>query len=345
MNRTRVVVIGGGQNSEHGVSLASAAGVSRALADAGHHVTQLTISQDGIWLDRHHHPLGRTRPDSLARAIDLVATYDVAVPMVHGAHGEDGTLAALCDLAGIRSVGTGVIGSAIGMDKCATKRLATSLGISVANGTVTTTADLVFEHPVVVKPVVAGSSHGVSLVQSAAELGPALTRALALSSRVLVEEVLVGREVDIAVMRCADGSLLVGPPLEIHTPDGALFDTGLKYASPVDGNGGHARDSQGAMTCFEVPAPLTTQVQEEMEAAALAMYEALDANGVGRVDFVVTAQGLVLNEVNTTPGMTEHSQVPRMFDAIGVSYGALLEELVAAARRPVGLAGRVSLPS
>jgi D-alanine-D-alanine ligase len=311
--RTRVIVIGGGQNCEHDVSLASAAAVRRALT--GFDVLPLTIARDGSWLGANGRPLADTRAAGLARAIALMGSYDVVIPMVHGRLGEDGTLAALCELVGVAYVGPGVRGGAVAMDKWTTKLVAEALGIRAARGSLVTSASATYTGPVVVKPVSAGSSHGVSLVTAAEELAPALERALALDDRALVEEVLAGREVDVAVLRRADGSLLVGPTLEIKAS--GFFDTTRKY--------------DGSAT-FEIPATLTCVETTEIEDAALALFEAMGCQGVARFDFFVTDDGVVLNEVNTMPGMTEQSQVPKMFAAAGIPYAALLGELVEAAR-------------
>ncbi len=312
---SRVVVIGGGESCEHEVSLASAAAACRALR--GHDVLPLTIGRDGTWLGANGRPLACTRASSLARAISIIGSYDVVVPMVHGPLGEDGTLAALCELAGVAYVGTGTRGGAIAMDKWSTKLVAAALGIGVARGSLVTSAEATYDEPVVVKPVAAGSSHGVSLVQSPDELRPALEAALALDDRALVEEVLVGREVDVAVLERVDGSLLVGPTLEIDAH--GFFDTARKY--------------DGSAT-FTIPAPLTGVETKEIEDAALALFAALGCRGVARFDFFVTDRGVVLNEVNTVPGMTEESQVPKMFAAVGLPYAALLDELVRASLRP-----------
>jgi D-alanine-D-alanine ligase len=164
---------------------------------------------------------------------------------------------------------------------------------------------------VVVKPVAAGSSLGVSLVRRGEDLAPALTAAFALDSGVLVEDVVVGREIDIAVLSRADGSRLVSPALEIVV-DG-VFDYEEKY-------GGHAS--------VVVPAPLDETERKELEDAAVAVYDALGCGGVARVDFFVTDDGPVLNEVNTMPGFTAESQVPKMFAAAGVAYPELLDLLV-----------------
>ncbi|MFC7497369.1 MULTISPECIES: D-alanine--D-alanine ligase family protein [unclassified Nocardioides] len=306
--RTRVAVIGGGQNCEHDVSLASAASVAAALEPSRYDAVPLTIGRDGTWRDRGLRPIG------LSGAAQVLRGCDVVFPVVHGPRGEDGALAALCELAGLPYVGSGVRPGAIAMDKWATKLVAGAAGLATAPGllvTAATAAHLRWTHPVVVKPVAAGSSRGVSLVRSADALRPALDAALALDDRALVEDVVVGREIDVAVLRCADGTLLAAPALEIVV-DG-LFDYDAKY-------GGHAD--------FRVPARLTEVDAKALEDAALTAYDALGCSGVARVDFFLTEDGPVLNEVNTAPGMTQHSQVPRMFAAAGLSYPALLDELV-----------------
>ncbi|MEP9364723.1 D-alanine--D-alanine ligase [Nocardioides sp. CN2-186] len=304
----RVAVIGGGQNGEHDVSLASAASVAAALDVTAYDVVALTIESNGTWRDRGGRPIG------LSGAACVLRSCDVVFPVVHGPRGEDGTLAALCELAGLPYVGSGVGAGALAMDKWATKLVANALGIATAPGHLVTRATAAHErwtHPVVVKPVAAGSSLGVSLVAESDALPAALDAALALDTRALVEDVVLGREIDVAVLRRADGSLFVPPALEIVT-DG-LFDHEQKY-------GGHAD--------FRVPAPLGGVDAKALLDAAAATYDALSCSGVARVDFFLTDDGPVLNEVNTVPGMTEHSQVPRMFAAAGMSYADLLDELV-----------------
>ena len=318
MSRLLVAVIGGGQNSEHPVSLASAASVTEALDPAVHDVVSLTIGQNGVWSDATG-PLGTSTSQSLAAAVALIAGCDVVLPIVHGPRGEDGTLAALCELAGVPYVGSGVRGGALAMDKWATKLVARELGIRTAAGVLVTEDDaghIAFDLPVVVKPVAAGSSHGVTLVREPSGLDSALEAALALDERVLVEELLVGREIDIAVLERADGSRLVGPALEIVVAPDFLFDSTTKYDGSAD---------------FRLPAELDEVQLKELADAALTLFDSLGCAGVARFDFFVTSDGPVLNEVNTMPGMTAESQVPRMFAAVGLSYSDLLAELVQAA--------------
>ena len=303
MTRTRVAVIGGGQNCEHEVSLASAASVAAALDQRTYQVVPLTIGADGGWRDGLNQPLG------LASAVKVLAGCDVAMPIVHGPRGEDGTLAALLELAGIPYVGSGVRAGALAMDKWATKLVAQALGLATAPGvllTAATAAGYAWAGPVVVKPVAAGSSRGVTLVSEPGLLPVALREALTLDERVLVEQVVTGREIDLAVF-----GTRVSPALEVLV-DG-VFDYQAKY---------------GGDAVFRIPAEVTPAARKALESAALAMYDALGCRGVARVDFFLTEDGPVLNEVNTMPGLTAHSQVPRMFAAAGTPYPQLLDLLV-----------------
>ncbi|MCK2023092.1 D-alanine--D-alanine ligase [Microbacterium sp. kSW2-24] len=314
-----VLVVGGGQNAEHDVSLASAAAVAAALRMGDHTVTCVTIDRGGIWRADGIRA-GASAAESLALAMPLIAQADVVFPAVHGAPGEDGALAALCALAGVRVVGSGVGAGALGMDKWATKLVADAVGIRTARGRVISAEDIgdvEFEGAVVVKPVSAGSSHGVALVREEAELLPALRAAARLDRRILVEEVVRGREIDVAVLCEAGGIRWAAPPLEIHAE--GLFDTATKYD-------GTAR--------FTVPAQLASDESADLRRAALAMFDALGCGGLARMDFFLTDDGPVLNEVNTMPGLTAASQAPRMFAAAGVAYPDLVARLVKGARVP-----------
>jgi len=308
MSLINVAIIGGGQNSEHTVSLASAASVAGALDPSRYRVTALTIDRDGQWRDAAGDPLG------IGGALRLLRDCDVVIPMVHGRGGEDGTLAALCEIIGVPYVGSGVEAGAIGMNKNMTKVVAESLGIHTAPAVLldrASTPHYAFGGPVVVKPNSGGSSVGVTLVTSGADLRDAIDLALSMDDRVLVEQVIAGREVDIAVIRRADGSLLTSPALEIEI-DG-LFDEHAKY---------------GGGAVFRIPAVLDASTLVELERSAELMYDALGCSGVARFDFFLTSDGLVLNEVNTTPGFTAQSQVPRMFASAGIPYEDLLDLLI-----------------
>lgn len=312
----RVLVIGGGQNAEHEVSLASAAAVAAALRMTGHTVSCVTIDRDGIWRADGIPPCA-SPAESLGLALPMIAAADVIFPAVHGTLGEDGALAALAALAGTEVVGSDLRAGAIGMDKWATKLVADAVGIRTARGRLVAAEDIgdaEFEGEVVVKPVSAGSSYGVSLVTEAGDLLGALRTAARFDRRILVEEVVRAREVDVAVLREAGGIRWAAPPLEIHA--NGLFDTETKYD-------GSAR--------FTVPARLDAAQTSALKRAAIAMFDALGCAGVARMDFFLTEDGPVLNEVNTMPGLTAASQVPRMFAAAGVEYTDLVSRMVRAA--------------
>ncbi|MBN9610134.1 MAG: hypothetical protein BGO26_02425 [Actinobacteria bacterium 69-20] len=314
-----VAVIGGGQSPEHDVSLASAAAIGQALAEAGHRVIPMTIARDATW---------RFSGETVSpwAAIDELRRCDLVFPALHGRRGEDGSIAAFCRIAGVPFVGSGVAAGAAGMDKWLTKLVAESVGIRTARsvllhrndqgdvgGTVPGPRSVALPGPglpVVVKPASAGSSYGVSLVRRPDELAPAMSRAFAFDRRVLVEEYVVGREIDIAVLGMRDGSRDTAPALEILPTEAGVFDLATKYD-------GTAR--------FVVPAPLGEAQRASLRSAAIALFDALGCSGVVRVDFFLTSHGLVLNEVNTMPGFTEHSQVPRMFAAAGISYRDLVD--------------------
>jgi D-alanine-D-alanine ligase len=317
-----VAVIGGGRNCEHHVSLASAAAVAEALDQAGYHAVRLTIDPGGGWRDREG------RPIALAEAVHVLRSCAVVFPVLHGPHGEDGTLAALCDLADVPWVGSPLGAGALAMDKWVTKLVAGAIGIATAPARLLTRATAqayAFTHPVVVKPVAAGSSHGVTLVREAAGLGPALDAAFAHDHRILVENLVTGREIDVAVLGRPDGSRVVAPALEIVVPDGEIFDHAAKYGGSPE---------------FLIPAPLDEVDRKHLEQAAVSVYDALGCAGVARVDFFLTARGAVLNEVNTMPGFTAQSQVPRMFAATGMSFADLLDLLVRDVLPLTSFAGR-----
>ena len=315
----RIAVIGGGPSTEHDVSLASSAAVADALSTPATDILRFVIDRDGVWWSQRH-PLGPTPIQSLRRAIELLEAVDVVFPVIHGPGGEDGTIAALCGLLRIPVVGSGLRAGAVGMDKWSTKVVASAVGVRTTAGFVISAADiedLVFEDEVVVKPAASGSSYGVSLARDAEQLHDALRVAAGYGDRILVENVIRAREIDVAVLREADGTRWAPPPLEIHTS--GVFDTQAKY--------------DGSAT-FSIPAEISHDERQSLTHAALAVFDALGCRGVARMDFFLTDDGPVLNEVNTTPGMTVHSQVPRMFAAAGVSYEELLTRLVRSASVP-----------
>jgi len=313
--RRRIAVIGGGANDEHEVSLASAAALTAAVGRLGDTAVPLTVERDGTW----RHTDGEVL--TAAGAVAVLTDCDAAFPALHGVNGEDGAVAGFLTMIGVPVVGSPVVAGALAIDKWVTKTIAEALGVRSAPGVVVRSGDPAalppFAPPLVVKPTTGGSSNGVSVVRTADDYAMAVAEARAAGEDVLVERFVAGREVDIAVFRQADGSLRTGATLEIGVDEGGLFDREQKYD-------GTAR--------FTVPARVTTAEHEALERSARTLYDALGCAGVARFDFFVTADGVVLNEVNTAPGFTEQSQVPRMYAATGLDYVELVRELLAGVR-------------
>ncbi len=323
-----VVVVGGGPGPEHDVSLASAASACAHLDPGRYSARLIAIGADGGWYDG----AGTALPGGTEGAVRALRAADVVVPLVHGEVGEDGTLAGLLELIGVPYVGSGVRAGAVGMDKQLTKLVATDLGIPVAPGVLLdvrgATADpdtwspLVdhLRYPLFVKPCRQGSSFGVARVPDPGGLTRAVRSAARYGPQVLVEEQVTGREVDIAALAAPDGTLRLSPPLEIVVEASAFFDTARKYDGTAQ---------------FQVPARLDDGDLALLRRHTTDLYARLDCAGVARFDYFLTADGPVLNEVNTVPGFTEHSQVPRMFAADGLAYGDLLALLIDDARAAV----------
>lgn len=322
-----VLVVAGGPGPEHDVSLASAAAACARL-DPGRYAARLVVvGRDGAWRDADGAPLPGGW-DGVTRAL---GGADVVLPLIHGALGEDGTLAGLLETMGVPYVGSGVRASAVGMDKHLTKLVAADLGIPVAPGVVldlagpdgdpaawpATTGHL--RYPLFVKPCRQGSSYGVSRVAEPSGLEEAVRRAARYGGQVLVEEGVAGREVDIATLALPGGGVRVSLPLEVVVGAGEFFDTARKY----DGS-----------AVFEVPARLGDGDLARLRRMTLGLCARLGCRGVARFDYFVTPGGPVFNEVNTVPGLTEQSQVPRMFAADGLPYPELLAALVDGAARP-----------
>jgi D-alanine-D-alanine ligase len=324
----RIAVIGGGRSDEHDVSVASAAAAARAVHGNGDELVALTIGRNGRWSGNDGEAL------TAADAVRHLTTCDVVLPLLHGVHGEDGSIAGLLTMLDVPFVGSPVRAGALAMDKWTTKLLAEAAGIDTAPAVLLRPGDVVGEPPLglppldlplVVKPTTGGSSNGVGRVTTADAYGPAVAGARSAGADVLVESFVTGREVDIALFRDRGGALRAGATLEIGVDAGEVFDRERKYDGTAE---------------FTVPARLTPHEQTAVDRAARDLYGVLGCSGVARFDFFVTDTGVVLNEVNTTPGFTERSQVPLMYAAVGLGYGALIAELVEAALVEHGSATR-----
>lgn len=301
----RVMIVGGGVSNEHDVSLASAAAVAEALG-ARHEVVRATIARDGSWAVDGE-------PVTHPGLVVALAGVDVVFPALHGVGGEDGTLQGFLATLGVPFVGCGVEASAVCMRKDVTKAVLAAHGVATVDGRVVATpieahaAVAALGTPVVVKPLADGSSVGLLVASSAAEVAAACA-----AGPMLVERYAGGVEVDVAVVELG-GVVRVGSPLEIVREAGGVFDATAKY---------------GGEPPFVVPARLAPDVRARLEAESVRVFAALGCRGLARVDWFVDGDRLVCNEVNTMPGMTLRSQLPRMLADAGVPFEDLVDGLV-----------------
>jgi D-alanine-D-alanine ligase len=310
----KVAIVMGGASPEHHVSLASGKGIVKAVELLGHTAIPLIIDAEGNWVDGQH------------EAIEILQACEVTIPALHGEGGEDGRLQGFLEQLHIPYVGSGIAASAVGLDKRLTKAVLKAHGIAVTPGITLRGNDLVdteaalqklkatgLDFPLFVKPVNGGSSYGVT---RATNLPTLLTAIEAAAPEVLVEQEMVGREIDLAVLEFPDGRIETAPALEIHAdPEQPFFDATAKYDSSA--------------TRFVVPAPLDTELAERLRRTAIDVFEVLGCAGLARVDFFVPSDGEpVVNEINTFPGFTPASQFPRMWAAAGMSYAEVVDTLI-----------------
>lgn len=305
----RVGVISGGPAAEKEVSLASAAGVRAALAAAGHEAVELSLDE------RLVASLGAAR-------------VDVIFPAVHGPPGEDGTLQGLLDLIGLPYVGSGLEASVLGMNKLLSKQQFRLAGLQVPDEQLVTAATNTaamhreirhrFGERLVVKPASQGSALGTRLLDEATELPAALDEALALSASALVEPRIPGREITCALLETAGGTVSL-PVIEVVTPENSWYDYAHRYTPGLSEH-----------LC---PAPLPQQLTDAVKQASLAAHDCLGCRDLSRADFIVTDDSCFLLEVNTLPGMTPTSLYPDAAAAAGISFEALIDQLVRRARQ------------
>ncbi|MDY7099749.1 MAG: D-alanine--D-alanine ligase family protein [Actinomycetota bacterium] len=341
--RTKLVVLFGGRSAEHDVSRVTASHVLRAVDPERYDVLPIGIDREGAWLAateaRRMLDIG---PEALPAALDaegdpvepgaaLAPTEAgqevVVLPLLHGPFGEDGTVQGLLELADVAYVGTGVLGSAVSMDKAMAKEVLLAAGIPQPRHVafhvdseaahplrVRERIDHELGWPVFVKPANLGSSIGVSKVSEPELLDTALTVAASYDEWIIVEEAIVGREVELAVLGNT-GSMRVTVPGEI-VPGAEFYDYEDKYVT------------DGAKLL--VPADLDPETVRVLQALALRAADTLRVEGMARVDFFVeeSGRGPLVNEVNTIPGFTPISMYPKLWQASGLSYGELVDELI-----------------
>jgi len=325
---TTVLMLMGGRSSEHDVSLSSAAGVMAALDPVEFAVIPVIIDPGGVWT-HHGQPVTLSAgADGRGALIDLTGgpttTIDVVFPVLHGPFGEDGTIQGLCEMIGVPYVGAGVAASAIGMDKALFKAIARQHGLPVADAVLVTPARWANDddtirsavddlgYPVFVKPARLGSSVGISRVTAADELDDAVAFALRFDDKVLIEEGIVGLEIEIGIL--GNDELVVSPPGQIQY-GAEWYDYETKYEA------GRAE--------LQIPADLPAEVTRRAQDLAEAAYRSVGCEGMGRIDcFVTPAGGVIVSEINTIPGFTPTSAYPSLMAAAGIAYPELLERLV-----------------
>jgi D-alanine-D-alanine ligase len=363
--RVRVAVVFGGRSNEHAISCVSAGSILRNLDPQRFEVVAIGITPQGSWVLTDGNPdalaiTNRQLPQVTAEsgtelalpadprrggelislspgAGDVLTSVDVVFPVLHGPYGEDGTLQGLLELAGVPYVGAGVLASAAGMDKEFTKKLLVAEGLPVGPHAVLrpTRGVLSLEDcerlglPVFVKPARGGSSIGVSRVSSWEQLPAAVANARRHDPKVIVEAAISGRELECGVLEMPDGTVEASTLGEIRVAgvrgrEDSFYDFATKYLDDA--------------AELDVPAKVDDDIAYAVRQLAIRAFRAIDCQGLARVDFFLTEDGPIINEINTMPGFTTISMYPRMWAASGVDYPTLLATMVQTAlARGVGL--------
>jgi D-alanine-D-alanine ligase len=353
--KIKIAVIYGGKSGEHEISLQSAASVIKNLNSDKYDVVPIGIDKSGKWhlntqdlLDFDQGkslPLSESAPSVLlapyqsenhllgkdVSELENVSGFDVIFPVMHGPLCEDGSIQGLLEMAEIPYIGSGVIGSAIGMDKIVAKKLALADGIPVVpwcdfqSREYKKDPDGVAQeiqnnlgYPVFVKPVNMGSSVGITKVKSESEIHDALKLAFKYDTKVLIEAALEVREIELAALEdeTEDLGVFVSVPGEI-TPTHEFYSYESKY---IDENGAH----------LKIPADLSEDVQKKLSEYSKVLFNSLCTEGMARIDFFIEKNtgDIYFNEINTIPGFTTISMYPKLMEASGISYSDLLDRLV-----------------
>ena len=347
MKKLSVCVLFGGVSPEHEVSLRSAESVLNHIDHSKYNVFPVGITKDGDWIyytgkDYSLLPTGawKNHPDNRRAAIsplrgqgllcfegDCVVRerIDVVFPVLHGENGEDGTIQGLLQLAGIPYVGPHVAASAVAMDKTLTKLVADQAGIPQADWLLVRREEMEcrmesildqleekFAYPMFVKPAGTGSSVGVSKSADRQALEQGLRAAAVYDQKVLVEEFIRGKEIEVAVM--GNDNPVASVCGEIDSGE-EFYDYDAKYITDT--------------SVAYIPARISEEAAEQVRELAVRVYQAIGCQGLSRVDFFVTEDGrAVFNEINTIPGFTSISMYPKLFAASGIPYSQLIDELI-----------------
>jgi D-alanine-D-alanine ligase len=299
----RVAVLGGGRSSEHDVSLASAESVRAGLTEAGHEPIEVLIEPDGRWTHDGEQV-------ALQPAGGLLGA-DAVFPALHGPFGEDGTVQGLLDLLDVPYVGAGVLASSVSMDKSVFKELMAAHGVPQGDYAVVRAGGppTTFGPPAFVKPARLGSSVGISKAVSEVELDRAIELAFEHDPVVVIERLVEGMEVECSVLGNGDPQASTPGELVINSD---WYDYEAKY---TDGG-------------MELVVPARTPFLEDVRRLAVEVFKIVGCAGMARVDFFVTDEGVLVNELNTIPGFTATSVFAKLWEATGVPYPDLLDRLL-----------------
>jgi D-alanine-D-alanine ligase len=343
----RVAIICGGRSSEHEISCISAGGVISAIDRSKFQPLLIGITKSGKWVHlEEDFPLRiidgvlPVIPENSPPIVADISGFtlngspleiDIVFPLLHGPYGEDGTIQGMLEMADIDYVGSGVLASAVAMDKSFAKPIFASYGMKVAEGFTISAQEWAdapdsivkqansLSYPVFVKPARGGSSRGTSKVKSESELAAAINDALSFDSKVMIENAVVGSEIECAV-------------LEINGKPRASMVGKISIDSKFEFYDFQAKYLDGATT-IELPAPIPADVAALIQEQAIAAFKALDCRGLARVDFFLTANNeILINELNTMPGFTATSVFPKMWQSSGVSYSEVITHLLEGAR-------------
>ena len=333
--KTKVAILFGGQSTEHEVSRASASSVLRNINQQKFDVYPIGITKDGRWFEYtgeiDNIESGKWEEDAFYKKpegekILFNKEVDVVFPVLHGLYGEDGTIQGICKLLNLPCVGPGVMSSAVCMDKVYTKYVLEKFRIKQADYVVVTefgyksnkeelinTIENKLGYDLFIKPSNSGSSVGITKAHNREELIAGLEEALKYDRKILVEEALNVREVEVAVLGNDEPKASI--PGEI-IPAKEFYDYEAKY--------------ENAASKLLIPAALSDEELENIREIAVQVYKALDCAGMARVDFLVTKEEgeVYLNEVNTIPGFTSISMYPKMWEKTGITYTELITKLI-----------------
>lgn len=343
--KIRVAILFGGKSAEHEVSLQSAKSIIDAIDKEKYEVVLIGIDKKGKWLlnDKSTYLLNADNPKLISlnktnkelavlpgsenkqlvtmMQNESIGVVDVVFPVLHGTFGEDGTMQGMLKMMDVPFVGAGVLGSAVGMDKDVMKRLLRDAGIPVAKFLVYRKDDIidfdqikkVFKLPVFVKPANLGSSVGVSKANTKEEFNKAIAEAFRYDTKILVEQYIKGREIEISVL--GNENPIASVPGEI-IPQHEFYSYEAKYI-----------DEKGAL--LKIPAELSGEIIKNIQKMAVLAFKTLCCEGMARVDcFLTDNNKIYVNEINTIPGFTKISMYPKLWKASGISYTELLDRLI-----------------